>query len=136
MENLEIISLFVRIVVGSLFFFQGYDKLFNVKVDNVVSAFSNGKLLTYLPQPLLRIVVLMSSYIEMVGGFFLIIGLFKFYILSLISIDMVIVSFVFSYYKAMWDMQFYFPRFLLICILWIIPKANDIYSLDFVFSKQ
>ena len=136
MENLEFVSLLVRLVAGSLFFFQGYDKLFHVKVENVLSAFSNSKIPGFLPRPLLRILVLSSSYIEMVGGFLLMIGLFKFAILSLISIDLVFVSIVFSYYTAMWDMQFYFPRFVFICILWIIPKANDIYSLDFVFSKQ
>ena len=136
MENLEIVSLLVRLVAGSLFFFQGYDKLFHVKVENVLSAFSNSKIPGFLPRTLLRILVLSSSYIEMVGGFLLMIGLFKFAILSLISIDLVFVSIVFSYYTTMWDMQFYFPRFVFICILWVIPKANDIYSLDFVFSKQ
>jgi len=67
---------------------------------------------------------------KMFGGIFLFLGLFKFVTLSILSFDLLFVVFTFSSIKAMWDMQYFFPRFLFILFIWAIPFSADIYNLD------
>jgi len=130
MENLDIISLLLRLVTGMLFFFQGYDKIFKVKIDNVTRTFDDPMNPSFWPKPLLKPMIILSSFAEMIGGIFLFLGLFRFYTLSVLSFDMLFIVFTFSSIKAMWDMQYFFPRFLFIIILWAIPFSADVYNLD------
>ena len=130
MENLDIISLLLRLVTGTLFFFQGYDKIFKVKIDNVTRTFDDPMNPSFWPKPLLKPMIMLSSFAEMFGGIFLFFGLFKFATLSILSFDLLFVVFTFSSIKAMWDMQYFFPRFLFIIILWAIPFSADVYNLD------
>ncbi len=130
MENLDIISLLLRLVTGTLFFFQGYDKIFKVKIDNVTRTFDDPMNPSFWPKPLLKPMIILSSFAEMIGGIFLFLGLFRFYTLSVLSFDMLFIVFTFSSIKAMWDMQYFFPRFLFIIILWAIPFSADVYNLD------
>ena len=101
MENLDIISLLLRLVTGMLFFFQGYDKIFKVKIDNVARTFDDPMNPPVWPKPLLKPMIMLSSFAEMFGGIFLFFGLFKFVTLS-------ILSFLFG--------QFLFPRIFIISI--------------------
>lgn len=130
MQHLDIVSLLLRIVAGSLFLFQGYDKLFKVKIINVARTFGDPIHPSFWMKSLLKPMITLSSLIELVGGLFLILGLFKFYTLSLLSLDLIFVAFYFSAIKPMWDMQFFFPRFIFIIFLWLIPFSEDIYSID------
>ncbi len=136
MENLDIVSLLVRLVAGTLFFWQGYDKLFKIKIENVVRTFSDSMKGSFIPFSLLKPLITISSIIELVGGILLWFGLFKYYTLSILSIDLVFVAFSFSSIKAMWDMQFYYPRFIMILILWAIPFSNDIYCIDYFLKVK
>ena len=38
-NNLAFLSLMLRIILGLLFFFQGYDKIFNIKINGVIDSF-------------------------------------------------------------------------------------------------
>lgn len=134
MENLDIASLLLRTVTGILFFFQGYDKIFMVKIPNVVLTFQDPIKKSFLPNILLKPLVILSSFTEMFGGLFLFFGLFKFCTLALLSVNLVFVAFSFSSIKAMWDMQYFIPRFAFVLILWVIPFSHDIYSLDKLFG--
>ncbi len=130
MEHLDIISLLLRLVTGTLFFFQGYDKIFNVKLAKVTRTFDDPINPSFWPKSLLKPMIILSSYAEMIGGLFLFFGLFKFYILSILSIDLLFIAFTFSSIKAMWDMQYFLPRFLFILFIWAIPFSADVYNLD------
>lgn len=130
MEHLGIISLLLRTVTGVLFFFQAYDKIFRIKTSNVAAAFSKDMARFHCPPSLLYFLVFISSWIEFFGGMLLFIGLFKYYVLIFLSVDLFFVALSFSAIKAMWDMQFFFPRFIFILILWVIPFTADRYSLD------
>lgn len=121
----------LRIVTGILFFFQGYDKIFNVKIPNVISAFvnpyaSNLKIPTFMLKP----AVVISSWTEFIGGAFLILGLFKGPVLYVLGANMLFVALAFSIIKPMWDMQHYFPRILFIVLLLLIPFSWDVFALD------
>ena len=124
----------LRTVTGIIFFFQGYDKIFNVKINNVVETFQDPINKTYIPNALLRPFSWITSSSEMLGGLLLIFGLLRGMGLVLLSIDMLLVAFAFSNIKAMWDMQYYFPRFVFLLVLLLLPQEWDRWNID-VFLK-
>ena len=125
--------LLMRTVTGILFFFQAYDKIFKVKIANVVKTFSIPFSIFHLSPAILTFTITVSSYIELAGGAFLFFGLFKNISLYFLAADMVFVAFTFSMVKAMWDMQYFFPRMILVVLLLFTLHYNDMYSLDFLF---
>lgn len=131
--NGAVALLLIRTVAGSLFFFQGYDKLFNVKISNVVRIFNNPTSKFQLPNFFLKPAITIASLIEMIGGAFLFLGLHKNIALYLIAFDLIMVGIIFSAIKAMWDLQFYFPRLILVTALLLLSFIPDIFSLDNLF---
>jgi uncharacterized membrane protein YphA (DoxX/SURF4 family) len=71
---------------------------------------------------------------EITGGTLLILGLFSEAGLIILSIDLLLAAFAFSSIKAMWDMQFYFPRFIFLLLLLLLPAELDVWNLDSLFS--
>ena len=128
--NDAIAILLMRTVTGILFFFQGYDKLFNVKIANVVRTFSEPLSKFRISPSFLKPSIALSSVIELVCGILLFIGLGKNISLYFLAIDLIFVAFIFSSMKAMWDMQYFFPRLLLIVILLFCLPEQDLFSLD------
>jgi len=120
----------LRTVTGIIFFFQGYDKILNVKIKNVVETFQEPIDKTYIPNSLLKPFSWITSSLEMLGGLLLIFGLLRGMGLVLLSIDMLLVAFAFSNIKAMWDMQYYFPRFVFLLILLLLPQEWDCWNID------
>ena len=70
--NNALAVLLLRTVTGILFFFQGYDKLFNVKIINVTRTFSEPLGKFHLPFHILKPSIALSSFIELSCGLFLI----------------------------------------------------------------
>lgn len=127
--NSAIAVLLIRTVTGILFFFQGYDKLFNLKIVNILRTFNDPLNKIHFPDFLLKPAITLSSLIEMICGLLLFFGLFKGPALYFLAIDMIFVAFIFSAVKPMWDMQYFFPRLLFVFILLFIPAALDLFSL-------
>lgn len=130
-SGIVIAAALLRSVTGILFFFQGYDKIFKVKIPNVINAFinpysTNGSSMRVFIKP----AVYISSWLEFVGGAFLFLGFFRMPVLLMLSVDLLFVSIAFSIMKPMWDMQHFFPRMLFIILLLIIPSSWDLFSLD------
>lgn len=133
--NISLAIFLLRTVTGILFMFQGYDKIFNIKIDSVVKTFSESVKSSLIPGSLLRPMVYISSYIEMICGSLLMIGLFREYSLFFLSLDLIFVAFAFSSIKAMWDMHFYLPRIVFISALLLLPVESDRWCLDaLIFS--
>jgi hypothetical protein len=130
--NLAAGWLFLRLTAGVLFFFQGYDKIFKVGVVQVVETFNEPFRQNPLPHFLLKPMVLLSSYAEMLGGLLLALGFLKDYAACVLAGDLAVVAFVFSSLKPMWDMQYYFPRFVMIVALLMIPNGSDHWALDYL----
>lgn len=131
--NISIAILLLRLITGVLFFFQGYDKIFNIKIEGVVRTFSDTLKATLIPTSMLKPLVYISSYIEMICGGLLFFGLFREYSLYLLAADLVFVAFAFSSIKAMWDMHFFLPRIVFITALLLLPPNLDLWSLDHLF---
>ena len=129
------IALFaIRLIAGILFFFQGYDKIVKMGVKNVVYTFRDSLSKTFLKGGVLSSAIYASSYIEMMGGAMLITGIARNYLLYILGFDLVCVALVFSLIKPMWDMQFYFPRLILIISLLLLPAEWDVIVLQNLFG--
>lgn len=134
-EYAEMIAAFTaRVFLGLLFFFQGYDKVFNVGISGVVRTFDEPYRQTKLPKFLLLSGAVVTSFIEMIGGLLLILGLFKYLALYFLAFDLLIAAAGLSLMNPMWDLKFSFPRLVLLLFLLLIPESWDQWALDRLFS--
>lgn len=120
--NFNIAEVFVRCFLGILFVFQGYDKLFVVKIKNVINAFHNEADRKHIPQFLLTFTSYFTSITEFIGGLLLITGLFHQFVPVVLAINLLIVAFAFSFLRPMWDMQHVFPRVILLTLTLLLSN--------------
>lgn len=127
--------LIARVFLGLLFLFQGYDAVFNVKIKNIINNYENSFQSKGIPKFLTFIGVWFTSLTELFGGLFLILGLFKYYTLYLLGLDLLIASTAFGIASPMWDTRHVFPRLILLLFILLIPADIDTLNLDFLFFK-
>jgi putative oxidoreductase len=120
--NLSIAEVFVRCFLGILFAFQGYDKLFVVRIKNVVNAFHNEADRKHIPEFLLVFTSYFTSITEFAGGILLITGLFHQFVPIVLAINLLVVAFAFSFLRPMWDMQHVFPRVILLILILLLSN--------------
>lgn len=128
----QIVAVFiVRVFFGIVIFLQGYDKVFKLGINQVIKTFEYPlKAIKPLPHAILTAGVLYTSFVELIGGLLLIIGLVKHFTLYFIALDFIVASIGFGIMNPMWDMQHVFPRFLLLVALLIMPSQWDVISAD------
>ncbi len=132
--KLQITETLIRVFTGILFLFQGYDKIFNVKINGVIATFLEEAEHHHIHKPWVTIVAYYTSVVEFFGGILLIVGLFTNYSLILLGIDMVLVAFAFSVMNPVWDLRHVFPRLMLLVTLLLLPNEWNKISLDFLFK--
>ncbi len=133
MENIShesVLVLLIRVILGILFFFQGYDKLFKVKITGVIAFFEEEMKGKNVPRFILTSSAYFTSYVEFFCGGLVILGLFKTTALYLLGFDLVLVCGAFSMLKPMWDMQLLFPRLILLAASLFFPTNWDVISFD------
>lgn len=131
----EIFAAFIlRIFLGLLFFAQGYDKVFKVKVSGVIQTFEHPVIVNHIPRWMLVLSAYFTSYAELIGGLLLILGFVKYYALYLLGIDLLMVAVAFSIIEPMWDLRYVFPRVILLLTALIIPSEWDVLSIDWCWS--
>lgn len=134
--KLYIAESMMRIFAGILFFFQGYDKLFKIKMTGVIDTFMGDASRHHISRPMVSLMAYYTSIVEFVGGIFLVFGIFTNYTLCALGVDLILVCFAFSFLEPMWDMKHVFPRFLLVILLLILPLENDKLSLDYLINLK
>mgnify|MGYP001619486453 CR=1 FL=1 len=127
-------ALIARVFLGLLFFFQGFDAVFRIKIHGVMQTIEEPLSKIGVPGFLIVMGAWFTSYVELIGGFLLIIGFAKYYAMYLLGLDLIIASIAFGIMKPMWDMQYVFPRLALLIFLLIIPSQWDVLSVDYVWS--
>lgn len=132
--KLYIAETMVRVFAGILFFFQGYDKLFKIKMPGVIDTFMRDASRRNISRPFVSLVAYYTSIVELVGGILLVLGLLNNYALYALGIDLLLVCFAFSFMEPMWDLKHVFPRFLLIILLLLLPLEQNILSLDYLIN--
>jgi len=128
----SVLAFILRMILGILFFFQGFDKVFNVGIPGVINYFGEESRHKNVPGFVLSFSAYLTSYIELICGFLLIVGLFKTPALYFLGVDLIIVSAAFSFLKPMWDMQLLFPRLAILIAILCLPAEWDMISLDFM----
>lgn len=125
----ELALFFVRSVLGVLFVFQGYDKLFGVGISAATNAIADAMNMN-IPKSFVRFSVGISSTVELVGGALLLFGLWTYPIVAILGLHIVLVTTAMSYREALWDMRFVFPRLMLIILIMLLPASWNVFSLD------
>jgi putative oxidoreductase len=128
--KLQIAELLIRAFAGILFLFQGYDKLFRIKMPGVIDVFAADADQYHIPRPILSLVAYYTSVVEFFGGFFLLAGFCTTYTLYALGIDLLLVSLAFSYMTPIWDMKHVFPRLVLVATLLLLPESYNYFSVD------
>lgn len=124
---------FVRVVLGILFFFQAYDKIFVAGLKEFTRNVTKGTQRSGIPLTFVRFSTHLSSYIELIGALFLILGLFLPWVYLILAINLIMVVLGFSYLQPLWDMKHVFPRLAMLVFLMFTPQEMDVFSLSNFF---
>jgi putative oxidoreductase len=135
--NQSVAVLIARIFLGVLFLIQGYDKIFRIKIEKVTQTFKYEIDIKWVPDFVYSIIAFFSSYIEFIGGFMLLFGFMKYYTLTALGIDLIIVAIGMGLVKPIWNMDIVFPRLVILLFLLIVPFDWDYFSMDYlIFLKH
>ena len=127
---------FIRLLLGIIFLMQGYGKIFTIGVPGVYEMFFKVFENTFLPKWLILSTAYYTSYVEMIGGFLLIIGLFRKYAMYLLAVDLLIVSFGHGLMEPIWDLSHVIPRAILLAALFLLPQEWDKWNVDSLIKKR
>jgi putative oxidoreductase len=130
---LAIAIAFVRICLGILFFFQAYDKVYVAGMKEFTRNVTTGTKRSRIPAVFVKISAYLSSYIELVGGVLLILGVFVSWAYLLLAINLVMVVLGFSFLQPLWDMKHVFPRMAMLAFLMVTPLDYDVFRLSALF---
>jgi len=123
-------STIARVFLGCLFFFQGYDAVFKVRIKNVILTYQN----TFANSGIPKFITVWSSWYTsctaLLGGAFLVLGLFNYYTLCVLGLSLILTAVGFGINTPMWDTRFVFPRLILIIFLLVIPPSWHAWSFD------
>lgn len=128
--SIEIAELFLRLCLGAIFVIQGYDKLFSLGIGKVSETFEDEFRGRALPKFIFPVTAFYSSLVEFIGGILLVIGLFKYYIMILIGVDLLLVTIAFSLLDPGGNLKMVFSRWILWVLLLLLPQQQLFWGLD------
>jgi putative oxidoreductase len=136
-RNRQVALLTLRLLLGFIFFFQGFGKVFKLGLDVVYSNFFQASYSEILPDFLLLFTTYYTSYVELIGGFLLIIGFKRDIALYFLASVLVIVTFGHGLTEPIWDLSHVMYRAILLIALLLLPKEYDRFSVDtFIQTKS
>lgn len=127
--------LFTRMLLGIIFFMQGFGKIFTYTILKTYEMFFKDFEKTFLPKWLIWTTAYYTTYVEMICGFLLIIGLFRKYAMCLLALDLLIVSFGHGLVEPIWDLSHVMPRAILLIILFFAPQEWDKWNIDRLLKR-
>lgn len=130
----QMLELILRVFCGVLFLFQGYDKLFRIGLKGVKEAMYVESDRKRVPHLFVDLLVYYTTFVEVVAGLLLILGLFQTQAEFLLGIDLILVAVAFSFVEPMWDMKHVFPRLILISILMAMPSEWSFFNLKTILD--
>jgi uncharacterized membrane protein YphA (DoxX/SURF4 family) len=123
-------TFFIRTLLGIIFLMQGYGKVFTMGVPHVYERFFKVFEDGVLPKWLIVFTAYYTSYVELIGGFLLVTGLFRKFAMYLLALDLLIVSFGHGLMEPIWDLSHVIPRAILLSALFLLPTDWDEWNLD------
>lgn len=135
--NKSIAVLTLRLVLGFVFLMQGFGKVFTMGVDNIFnSAFFYEAYKDILPEFIIYGTAYYTSYVELIGGLLLVIGLKRDYALYALASVLVIVTFGHGLTDFVWDLSHVMFRMIPLVALLLLPKEWDRFSVDYWLAKR
>lgn len=127
---------FMRSLLGVIFLMQGFGKVFTYTVDGVYqSAFAEMES-TWIPVFLLKFTAYFTSYAEMIGGLFLVIGLFRQWTYILFGMVLLLVAYGHGLTSPIWDLQHVLFRGVLLFPLFLLPIEWDKWAVDNLIGRN
>lgn len=121
---------FMRTLLGLIFLMQGYGKVFSWGLEGVYqNAFASYEE-TWIPIFLLKLTAYFTSYVELIGGLLLLLGLFRNWAYIALGLVLLIVSYGHGLSSPIWDLQHVFVRAVFLISLLLLPKDWDQLHLD------
>lgn len=121
---------FMRTLLGLIFLMQGYGKVFSWGLEGVYqNAFASYEE-TWIPIFLLKLTAYFTSYVELIGGLLLLLGLFRNWAYIALGLVLLIVSYGHGLSSPIWDLQHVFVRAVFLISLLLLPKEWDQLHLD------
>ena len=115
---------------------QGYGKVFTGGVEKLYSMeFFHEAYKNLLPDYITHATAYYTSYVELMGGFLLVVGFKRDYALYALASVLIIVTFGHGLAEPIWDLSHVMYRAILLIALLIIPKEWDRYALDIYTQK-
>lgn len=133
--NRSIGILIMRLILGFLFFWQGYGKVFKFGVDNVYNNFFKKTYEALLPDFLVLGTAYFTTFAELIAGFMLVIGLGRDWALYILGAVLVVVTFGHGMAEPIWDASHVLVRAIFLIPLLLLPKEWDTFSVDHYLSK-
>lgn len=127
---------FIRVLLGIIFLMQGFGKVFTIGVSQIYDLFFKKYETTFLPKYLVVFSAYFTSYVELICGFLLIIGLGRKYAMYLLAIDLLIISFGHGLIEPIWDLSHVMPRAILLIALFLLSAQWDKWNIDCVINKN
>ena len=121
-RNRQVAVLTIRLLLGFIFFFQGFGKVFKFGLDAVYQNFFKSSYGELLPDFLLLFTAYYTSLIELIGGLLLIIGLKRDIALYFLASVLVIVTFGHGLKDPIWDLSHVMYRTISFGCFVIYPK--------------
>lgn len=135
-RNKQIALLTLRLLLGFIFFFQGYGKVFDIGVNELHDAMFAPMLKDTLPTGITQFTAYYTSYVELIGGGLLILGLFRDWTLYALASVLVIVTIGHGLMEPVWDLSHVVFRAVLLLPMLLLPASWDSLRLDTLLSKR
>src|SRR5690554_5719670 len=108
-------ELTLRLILELIFLWKEFEKVLIGEMENVINApFFNETFKDMLPAYLINITAYYTSYIELIGGFLLVIGFKTNYALYALASVLIIVTFAHGLVEPIWDLSHVMPRTILL----------------------
>ena len=134
--NKSIAVLTLRLILGFIFLMQGFGKVFKWGVENVYNMdFFYGTYKDLLPDFIIHATAYYTSYIELIAGLLVVLGLKRDYALYLLASVLVIVTFGHGLAEPIWNLSHVMYRTILLVTLLILPREWDKFSIDNIINK-
>ena len=134
--NKQIAVLTLRLLLGFIFFFQGFGKVFKFGLNAVYQNFFASTYADVLPAFLLQFTAYYTSIIEFVCGAMLIIGFKRDLALYALASVLIIVTFGHGLVEPIWDLSHVMYRTILLTTLLLLDKNLDIFSIDYLLKRN
>lgn len=120
----------LRTLLGLIFLMQGFGKVFTWGISNVYQNVFASYEETWIPEFLLQFTAYFTSYMELVGGLLLVLGLFRHWAYLGLGVVLLLVTYGHGLSSPIWDLQHVFVRAVFLIGLLLVPHDWDQLHLD------